>query len=288
MAEKTIPELNPTTTFTDQTLFVIDSGTETFRVNMQNLATYIREQIIPVGMMAFHTGSTAPAGWIWADGSNISRTTYSRLFAVYNAASLPYGAGDGSTTFGIPDMRGRVGVGRDNMGGTAANRITNAVSGIVGTTLGSVGGSENAGGTIGGSQSIAHTHNIAHAHQWGFFQANSGGQKYLRVLNTLNDASTSISTSVTNQLFSAYNTPWVTQGSGSLSPPEMHDPLFSGQNRSLYTTGVLSPPGGSAGENAISGPMSANSTVSGSNFSWTPTGSRNVQPSLITNYIIKT
>lgn len=54
---------------------------------------------------------------------------------------LPHGQGNASTTFNIPDDKGRVNPGRDDMGGTAANRLTSA-SGIVGTRLGGVGGSE--------------------------------------------------------------------------------------------------------------------------------------------------
>jgi microcystin-dependent protein len=53
-----------------------------------------------------------------------------------------YGSGDGASTFNIPDLRGRVTTGKDDMGGSAANRITNSGSGIVGTTLGAVGGAE--------------------------------------------------------------------------------------------------------------------------------------------------
>lgn len=47
--------------------------------------------------------------WLICDGSAISRATYSALDAVYFAQSYPFGDGDGSTTFNIPDMRGRVG-----------------------------------------------------------------------------------------------------------------------------------------------------------------------------------
>jgi microcystin-dependent protein len=62
------------------------------------------------------------------------------LFAL---CSTTFGVGDGSTTFNIPDLRGRLVPGLDNMGGSAANRITNAGSGIVGTTIGASGGAEN-------------------------------------------------------------------------------------------------------------------------------------------------
>jgi microcystin-dependent protein len=47
--------------------------------------------------------STAPSGWLVANGSAVSRTTYAALFA---AIGTTYGAGDGSTTFTLPDLRG--------------------------------------------------------------------------------------------------------------------------------------------------------------------------------------
>lgn len=94
---------------------------------------------VPVGSAVEYYGSTAPAGWLFAAGQEVSRTTYAALFA---AIGTTYGVGDGSTTFNLPDSRGRVVVGRDNMGGTPANRVTNAGSGITATTLGATGGSQ--------------------------------------------------------------------------------------------------------------------------------------------------
>lgn len=61
----------------------------------------------PVGAGIDYWGSSAPSGWLFADGSAISRTTYSDLFAVMGTT---HGAGDGSTTFNLPDKRGRVSV----------------------------------------------------------------------------------------------------------------------------------------------------------------------------------
>lgn len=84
-------------------------------------------------------GSSAPTGWLLCDGSAISRTTYAALFT---AVGTTYGVGNGTTTFNIPDCRGRVSVGKDDMGGSSANRMTLAGSGITGTTLGSAGGEE--------------------------------------------------------------------------------------------------------------------------------------------------
>lgn len=95
--------------------------------------------LMPIGLEADWGNDTPPSGWLLCAGQNVSRTTYARLFSVIGTTS---GAGDGSTTFGIPDYRGRTSFGKDNMGGTAANRITAAESGINGTVLGAVGGDQ--------------------------------------------------------------------------------------------------------------------------------------------------
>ena len=116
---------------------------------------------LPSGIINPFAGITAPDGWLLCYGQAISRTVYSDLFI---ALSTTYGAGDGSTTFALPDLRGRAIAGMDNMGGTAINRITNAISGITGTTLGSAGGNQlvqqhahaNTVAITGG----AHTHQI--------------------------------------------------------------------------------------------------------------------------------
>jgi microcystin-dependent protein len=58
----------------------------------------------PIGTILAYAGSTPPPGWMAADGSAISRTTYAKLLAV---TGLGYGVGDGSTTFNLPDLGAR-------------------------------------------------------------------------------------------------------------------------------------------------------------------------------------
>ena len=84
-------------------------------------------------------GTTAPAKCVFLYGQNLSRTTYSDLFGLWGTT---YGNGDGTTTFGVPDMRGRVIAGKDNMGGTAASRLTGTSGGVNGTVLGAAGGAQ--------------------------------------------------------------------------------------------------------------------------------------------------
>jgi microcystin-dependent protein len=64
----------------------------------------------PIGVIFPYVGSTAPSKWLIADGAAISRTVYNALFT---AIGTSYGTGDGTTTFNLPDLRGRVPVGLD-------------------------------------------------------------------------------------------------------------------------------------------------------------------------------
>jgi microcystin-dependent protein len=64
----------------------------------------------PVGEIAMWSTNTAPTGWLLCDGSAVSRSTYSALFAIIGTT---YGAGNGSTTFGIPNLLGKFPVGKD-------------------------------------------------------------------------------------------------------------------------------------------------------------------------------
>lgn len=104
---------------------------------------------IPTGFIGCYAGATAPTNTLEAFGQNVSRVTYANLFGQIGTT---HGAGDGVTTFGLPDLRGRVMVGLDNMGGSSANRITAAAA----DTLGGTGGTE----IISIAQMPAHTHTI--------------------------------------------------------------------------------------------------------------------------------
>ena len=76
---------------------------------------------VPVGGLLPYLGAAAPnSSFALPFGQPINRTTYATLFALIGTT---FGAGDGTTTFNLPDLRGRAVFGRDNMGGAAASRI---------------------------------------------------------------------------------------------------------------------------------------------------------------------
>jgi microcystin-dependent protein len=66
---------------------------------------------IPSGVINMWATTTAPTSWLLCDGTAVSRTTYAALFAVI---STTYGVGDNSTTFNLPNLKGKVPVGRDS------------------------------------------------------------------------------------------------------------------------------------------------------------------------------
>ena len=103
-------------------------------------------EIMPYGTIVQTARTTAPTGWLLCQGQLISRTTYAGLFS---AIGTTYGSGDGSTTFGIPNLQGVVPVGKSASGTFA--------------TLGGTGGAETH--TLTEAQMPSHTHTQnAHNH----------------------------------------------------------------------------------------------------------------------------
>lgn len=132
---------------------------------------------VPAGTILSYGGATAPSGWLLCDGSAISRATYAALYA---AISVAWGYGDNSTTFNLPDLRGRFLRGVDGGVGRDPNRTTRTASATGGNTGDAVGtlqaqetkrnsiaASLNSGtvsGSVGGSDGT-HTHgDNGHSH----------------------------------------------------------------------------------------------------------------------------
>jgi len=128
------------------------------------------EAFIPAGILTPFAGTSAPDGWIICDGDAISRTTFADLFDVIGTT---YGAGDGSTTFNIPDLRSRVPIGK----GTTVNN-----------TLGST------DGVAEGDRSLTHNHNVTIT---GHFHDMSGAGSTLSTNIAHAHASSSVSGTIT-------------------------------------------------------------------------------------------
>ena len=125
----------------DATVYVVAVGI------LQNQLVWIEAQLsalTPAGTLIDFAGTSAPSGYLACDGSAVSRTTYAALFA---AISTIWGAGDGSTTFNLPNLQRCATIGA---GGTAVSGPAN--------TVGSVGGEETH--TLSTAELAAHNHGI--------------------------------------------------------------------------------------------------------------------------------
>lgn len=136
-------------------------------VTLAKLATAVAQALIPVGTIMAWGGAAGspPAGYLVCQGQAVSRATYSALFGVIGTT---YGAGDGSTTFNLPDPQGRTLIGA----GTGA--------GLTNRTHGATGGEENhlLTGAESGVKSHSHTAsqgNHSHGFAGGATALNAGG-----------------------------------------------------------------------------------------------------------------
>jgi len=129
----------------------------------------------PSGTLIDYAGTVEPNGWFLCDGRAISRTTYAGLFA---SISTAYGVGDGSTTFNIPDFRGRFARYNDNMGTAAgaASRDTGRVHGSAQGQATAKNGLTASASSSGVSGTASAGVNLAHSHPASFnIRINSSG-----------------------------------------------------------------------------------------------------------------
>jgi microcystin-dependent protein len=116
---------------------------------------------ITAGMGISGTGVPSNTTVLTVSTNSITISTVATTTASTALVVAPYGVGDGTTTFGIPDLRGRTVIGADNMGGTAANRMTNPTAGaqgINGSSLGNFGGEQAHTQTV--TELVTHTHTV--------------------------------------------------------------------------------------------------------------------------------
>jgi microcystin-dependent protein len=135
--------------------------------------------VMPTGAILEYGGSSAPTGWLLCNGAAVSRATFAALFAVIGTA---YGAGDGFSTFNVPNRQDRVGV------GAGLSYARGATGGAVTATT-STDGAHNHTGNTGGTAITtaqmpshthtgttntagAHTHNVNTPNTFGEFQNN--------------------------------------------------------------------------------------------------------------------
>ena len=104
---------------------------------------------IPTATIVPWSSASVPSGFLECNGALVSRSTYSALFAIVGTT---YGAGDGATTFALPDLQDNVAMGKSNTKALASTGGANTV-----TSTGNVGGS-TANATLTTAQLASHSH----------------------------------------------------------------------------------------------------------------------------------
>jgi microcystin-dependent protein len=143
------------------------SASTTYLTQTSASTTYLAQA---PGIISQYIGVTAPSGYLLCDGSPVSRTTYSALWDVLRngTSSSPYGDGNGTTTFNLPNLQGRVPVGID----TTQTEFD---------TRGETGGSKTS--TAPHTHGLAsHTHSTTHDH--GAFGTSDGTGGHDHQINT--------------------------------------------------------------------------------------------------------
>lgn len=178
----------------------------TAAITAAKLAADVVALLLPPGMVAPYTASSAPTGWLMCEGATVSRTTYANLFAV---VGTNFGSGDGSTTFHLPDFRGRflrgqnVSTGRDpDVGSRTAMNSGGSTGDVIGSIQSSQFGSHTHTATDSGhthSNSLndsGHSHVVQQAFGSGGASSTIGVQTAPGVANygnTTNSATTGMS-----------------------------------------------------------------------------------------------
>jgi len=115
---------------------------------LQTMINNLANQVVPAGTVVAFAGVTPPTGWLFCDGSPVSRSTYSTLYAVIGSI---HGSGDNVSTFNLPDYRGRFLRGVDGSAGRDPDTTSR-------TAMNTGGNTGNAVGSVQGDAFASHNH----------------------------------------------------------------------------------------------------------------------------------
>jgi len=268
------------------------TGDNSAQIATTAFANALVEAFLPAGMISPYAGSSAPSGWLLCAGQTVSRTTYSRLFS---ALGTTYNIGEeAGTDFRLPDLRGRTIAGVDNMGGSAASRLSSATISSGADALGRVGGAETH--VLTEAQLASHTHvQNSHNHtQNEHTHANAlTGSTVFASSNHTHPSHGSLHAAVGATNSDAGRIAYI--AGGVYANPSTYSivggGLVVGQNFN-HNTPVYGDTGGNsanlsvglsnAGQTATNQAQTATNQNTGSN-----SAHNNVQPTMVLNYIIK-
>lgn len=226
--------------------------------NVNIAGLIIGKGAVVIGTGCEYYGTVLPAGYLWCNGAAVSRSIYAALFTAIGTA---HGAGNGSTTFNVPDVMGRGIIGREGMGGVAAPaRITVANSALDPSVLGGAGGDERLPAHTHTGSSAPHNHGVTdNGHGHGVTDNGHNHKTGQSVARNFYPATT-------------YGYVLATSGSGSMDP----------NNQDTSTTSTT----GLTINNAATGLTVNNATAAVTINSAGGGSSGNIPPALIANKII--
>ena len=121
----------------DELLLNVTSGTTgVYRITKRNFLKTI--PLVPAGSMMAFGGAEAPTGWLFCDGTEIKKSDFNTLWLAiqHNFKDASLVSDNGVSYFTLPDFRGRMALGLDNMGGPSANRVTDIAADAIGGNAG--------------------------------------------------------------------------------------------------------------------------------------------------------
>lgn len=274
-------------------------------------------QLWQPGMIQMSGAANPPAGWLLCNGAAVSRSTYAALYAALGGPSSPWGQGDGSTTFNVPDLRSRVPIGA-GQGSGLANRALAVAGGAeqVALAMGNLPAHPHNAGTL---QNAGHGHTFtgtAHGHTFTgaahghtFTGAAHGhtftgaGHSHLASADSSRSFVPISSASWSGQTFAAGSGGGraASSGAGSITGTQYTSNVVAGGSVSNATQGGSignatqggtvgnATAGGTVGATAAGTPAISGATANvGTGWNGTPSPIGLMQPFLPVNYFIKT
>lgn len=238
-------------------------------VILSKLATSVANALVPVGTILPYGGTSSPnSSWLLCYGQEVSRSTYSSVYAILGDL---YGAGNGTTTFNLPDLRGRVPVGNDAMGGTAANRMQRS------TTINTTNASPTA--TVGSATGLSIGMTIV--------STNVPAATTITAISGTTITMSGNASATASSVAARFSMLADAQVLGKAGGADVHQLVTDQIPAHMHTITALYNASGTGASNITRGNSGSTDTSVGTNNAGGGQNHPNTQPSQVTNYIIK-
>jgi hypothetical protein len=232
--------------------------------------------LTPAGVISMFGGTAAPTGWLLCNGAAVSREDYASLF---EAISTAYGAGDGSTTFNVPDLELKFARGAGSGSAVGESTTTNTHGHTV----------ESA--SHAHTHTLSHTHEISHTHDSGNYggdTSNVGNHTHSTNTNSTGSSSTGTNTgNVSRGTNTTGNVAIAGAFHGHNTPSHNHTINEGGGGSHSHNSNVGGNSGNSSNSNTGNASTSDTGNASSENHSHNSTVVSHVPAYVAVNYIIK-